>query len=931
MTKEKNKKRLEQLAKIVVALIIIVALVVGAARIWTDYLWYESVGQIAIYWTRLWSQGTIFTVTFVLTFGLLVTTMFSALKRSLGWHRQMSEVSSIPADKTFQGARNVRKDFRVSVDELSDKIKPYFKIIIYIIALAFAVSIAAKISASWETFHLALTKMSFGIKDPQFGIDVGFYVFKLPAISLLLGWARGALILMFVLTGFVYVLTGAVRPWEEHQKIAPNAKEHLSVLLALFMVFEAFRNIQKILKLNLSSRGQVVGLSYTDVHAQFPALIVMVGVCLILVVFFLLNIKRRDWKLPVLGVMIWVTATIVLTVVFPFAVQKLIVSPNEEALEAPYIQRNITMTRKAYALTDISSKTYAATDTLTQAAVDADADTVDNIKLWTSTLAAMSYEQLQAIRPYYSLNDVDTDRYVINGRLRQVLISPREMDVTKLASTAKTWVNQHLVYTHGYGSVMNIGSESDSRGMPKFILGDIPPTASVEATNSPALTVSQPSIYYGEVDSNYVVVNTGIKEFDYPQGEENATTLYSANTGAEVGNIFSRTAWAIRLGSAQMLFSNYVKSNSKVLIHRNVVDRINALAPWLQLDSDVYSTIVNGRIVWVADGYTTSNMYPYSQSLPKSKTNYMRDAVKITVDAYTGETKFYIFDKTDPIIKAWSEIYPSLFKSADEMPSALKAHLRYPADLFTAQAQIYMTYHMTDVNVFYNKEDQWQIPSAANGQTLAPTYVLIKLPGSSKAQFSMIQPYTPRSRENMIGWMAVSCEPESYGKRTVFLFPKERVILGPTQITARINQDPVISPQFSLWNQAGSQVILGDMAIVPMQDSIVYVVPVFLQAAKTAIPELASVVVVYDDSVAMGKDFKTALAATMKADSSSGGASTSATPGSLSKDTENQLAAQAAKLYEEAAAAQKAGEWSLYGVKTEALGKVIAQMTKSAK
>ena len=928
MTKEKNKKRTEQLAKLVALLVIIAVIFMGAARVWTDFLWYESVGQTAIYWTRLWSQCLIFTVTFVFTFGLLAATMLSALKRSLGWHRQIPVASSTSEGMTFHGARDVRKDFRTSVDKLSDKVRPYFKILIYIIALAFATSIAVKTSSSWETFHLALTNMSFGINDPQFGIDVGFYVFKLPAIGLVLGWARGALILMFVLTGFVYILTGAVRPWEERQKIAPNAKAHLSVLLALFMVFEAFRNVQKILKLNLSSRGQVVGLSYTDVHAQLPALIAMVGVCLVLAVFFLLNIKRRDWKLPVLGVMIWVAATVVLTVAFPFAVQKLIVSPNEEALEAPYIQRNIAMTRKAYALTDISSKTYTATGTLTQAAVDEDADTVDNIRLWTSTLAAKSYEQLQAIRPYYSLTDVDIDRYVIDGRLRQVLVSPREMDVTKLASTAKTWVNQHLVYTHGYGSVMNIGSESDSRGMPQFILGDIPPTTSAEATNSPALTVSQPSIYYGEVGNNYVVVNTGIKEFDYPQGEKNATTSYSANAGAKVGNIFSRAAWAIRLGSAQMLFSNYVKSDSRVLIHRTVTDRVKALAPWLQLDGDVYSTIVNGRIVWVADGYTTSNMYPYSQSLPKSTTNYMRDAVKITVDAYTGETEFYIFDKTDPIIKAWSEIYPSLFKSADEMPSALKAHLRYPADLFTAQAQIYKTYHMTDVNVFYNKEDQWQIPSGANGKNLAPTYVLIKLPGSSKAQFYMIQPYTPRNRENMIGWMAVSCEPESYGKRTVFLFPKERVILGPTQITARITQDPIISPQFSLWNQAGSQVILGDMAIVPMQDSIVYVVPVFLQAAKTAIPELASVVVVYNDNVAMGKDFKTAFAAAMKADSASSAATTT---GSSSQDTRNQLAAQAAKLYEEAAAAQKDGNWTLYGSKTDELGKVIEQMTKSAK
>ena len=944
MRRQKSRKQI--IISIVVLVVVLgVALFSGCAKIWTDYLWYESVNQTAVFWTRFNSIATVSSTTFSVVAAVLLATMLIALKLSPGWRRHAVGQSQARVVETPQGPKTV-PDARFVLDSIGEKLSPVLRVLICISALVIALIFAGAMAEHWETFRLALANNSFNVKDPQFGIDVSFYVFQLSALKIILTEAGQLIVLAIFMTALVYLFAGGIRPWSKREKVVPHAKAHISVLLALFMLLQAINTVVRMVELNFSTRGQVNGASYADVHAQLPALIIMAVICVCIAVVLIFNIFRKGWRLPIISLAVWGIASTVLTGVFPEVIQRFVVQPNEASLEAPYIKRNITMTRQAYGLTDVQEKTFAATNDLTEKAVEEDKDTIDNVRLWDPSVAKKSYEQLQAIRPYYNFNDVDVDRYKINGQLRQVLVSPREMNIDQLASTAQTWVNQHLVYTHGYGSVMNGASAYDSRGLPDFLVGDVPPKVMPSAGDSPDLKIAEPRIYYGEEESQYVVVNTGIKEFDYPLGEKNATTTYKAQTGVKVGSFFRKAAWSIRFESLQMMLSSYIKPDSQVLMNRNVKQRINELAPWLSVDDDLYSAIIDGHLVWIADGYTTSSMYPYSERLEGSNINYIRNSVKVTVDAYTGETTFFAFDESDPILKAWQSIFPSLFKSGKDMPQAVRDHLRYPKQLFTAQAEIYRTYHMTDPTVFYNKEDQWEIPGVQNGKEMEPFFVLLKLPGTEKEQFYMMQPYTPRNRSNMIGWMAVSSDPESYGDRTVYLFPKERVILGPEQIAARINQDPIISPQFSLWNQRGSEVIFGSMVVVPIQNSIVYVQPVFLQAEQTAIPELVSVVVAYGDKMVMNRDFKTALkevfsegsnrsssssidaASSANSENGSSSSATSTAGTGSQSSASGSLADQAATLYDEALRAQKAGDWATYGTKIDALGKVLEKMAQ---
>lgn len=920
----------KNIASIIILIVVIGGvLFAGCAKVWTDYLWYQSVGQTSVFWTRFNSIASVSSATFALAAGVLLVTMLVGLRLSPGWRRHAVGQTQARVVETPQGPKTIQ-DPRALLDVVGDKVSPILRVVICIAALFFAFLFANRMGQHWETMRLALSSVPFGTNDPHFGLDVSFYVFKLPALKIILDEIGQLIVLSVVLTGLVYFFAGGIRPWSKSEKVVPHAKAHLSVILALFMILQAANTLIRMVELNYSPRGQVLGVSYADAHAQIPAYLIMAGICAFIALLLVFNIFRKGYKLPLIGLAVWAGASLILTGLFPEVIQRFVVQPNEASLEAPYIQRNIKSTRAAYGLSDVKEKTFPATNDLTEQAVEQDKDTIDNVRLWDPAVAKKGYEQLQAIRPYYNFNDVDVDRYEINGQKRQVLISPREMNIDQLASTAQTWVNQHLVYTHGYGSVMNAVSVYDSRGLPDFLVGDIPPKIAAAAAGSKDLEIKEPRIYFGEEESQYVVVNTTMKEFDYPQGEKNATTTYKAQTGVKVGSFMRRAAWALRFESLQMMLSSYIKPDSQILMNRNVKQRIEELAPWLNVDDDLYTAIVDGRIVWIADGYTTSSMYPYSERLENSDINYIRNSVKVTVDAYTGETTFYAFDEKDPILKAWRSIFPSLFKNGSEIPASLRAHLRYPKELFQAQAEIYRTYHMTDPTVFYNKEDQWQIPGVQNGKEMEPFFVLLKLPGAAKEQFYMMQPYTPRNRSNMIGWMAVSSDPESYGERTVYLFPKERVILGPEQITARINQDPVISPQFSLWDQRGSQVIFGNMVVVPIQNSIVYVQPVFLQAEQTAIPELASVVVAYGDKMVMDRDFKTALKKVFSGGSGSsvGSTSTEATASGGAPSPNDSLATQAGKLYEEAIKAQKAGDWATYGDKINALGTVLSQMAK---
>lgn len=928
---------------LVVAIAILFPVLGSFASVWTDYQWYDSLGQTAVFWTRINSQAILFGLSAFLTFALLLVTAWVAFKQAPGWSGMPSSGSTSTdqtkatiIDSPFgpQTAYDLG-DIKNSVGKFADGLQPFVKRLVPIVAAVLAVLVGMNSMANWETMRLALARVPFGVVDPQFHMDAGFYVFWLPAIEHISAWANTVVVLAIVFTAVVYFLRGGITPWSSKEKFAPHVKAHLSVLLSLFVLLRGVAYVVNCYELNFSSRGQVVGASYTDVHAQLPAYIILAVVSAITAIALLFNIVRKGWKLPAYALGSWLVISIVVGGIFPALMQQFIVQPNEASLEKPYINRNIDMTRKAYNLTDIEEKTFAASDSLTLDEVKKDAATVDNIRLWDPSIAQKSYEQLQAIRPYYDFADVDVDRYKVGDDMRQVLVSVREMNSSQLASTAQTWVNSHLIYTHGYGMVMTAASEYDTRGLPKFIIGDVPPKVDPAVKQpSPALDIKQPRVYYGEKTTDYVIVDTGIDEFDRPQGEKNATYRYEANSGVKVGGFFNRVAWALRLESAQMLVSSYIKSDSRILIRREVRQRVTELAPWLTLDGDLYPVLADGKIYWVIDGYTTSNKYPYSERLSDG-TNYIRGSVKVTVDAFTGETTFYAFDNADPVLKAWRSVFPSLFKDASAVPAAVRDHFRYPKELFMAQAEIYRTYHMTDPSVFYNKEDQWETPGEKSGQPMEPFFVLLQLPGNPNQEFYMMQPFTPRNRDNMIGWMAVSSNPEDYGKRTVYLFPKDRVILGPDQISARINQDAVISPQLSLWNQRGSTVMFGNMVVIPINNSIVYIQPLFLQAEKTAIPELTAVVVAYADKIVMDRDLKKALATVFGGSISSDGSSagdggtgsgTGTGDGTTSPGVDESKAQEAARLFTDAITAQRAGDWKTYGEKMDAVGKLLAEL-----
>lgn len=869
------------------------------ARVVTDYMWYSDLGHSQVYMTRVWSALAVGAGAALLAFAVFYINLRVA--RAMAPRAVLTSVGDMPPQ------------LEELVMQLRAKFSPYLDKALLWVSVAFALVLGASLAEQWETLRLALAAVPFGSTDPQFGRDVGFYVFSLPALRAIGNWLPSVLVLTLIATAIVHLLDGAIQPAARLKGFSPHVKGHLSVLLGMIVASKAFDYWLSIWELNLSPRGQVSGASYTDVHAQLPALRILIAIALISAFILLVNIRFKGWRLPAVALGIWVGASLLVGGVYPAIVQRFVVDPNEVEAEAPYIERNIASTREAFGLDEIEIRPFPAAETLTAQDVVDNRDTLENVRLWDPSIVRQSYQQLQAIRPYYDFADVDIDRYSVDGVERQVLVSAREMNSEQLAEQAKTWVNRHLVYTHGYGLAMSPVNAADTRGLPQFLIGDIPPKSSAD------VSISQPAIYFGEDTTDYVIVNTGIQEFDYPQGDQNAEATYVGKAGIKIGSVLGRMAFALRFGASQILFSDYITPDSRVLFARDISSRLERLAPWLWLDEDPYPVVADGRVVWVVDGYTWSDKYPYSEPVYGSM-NYMRNSVKVVIDAYEGTTTIYAFDETDPVLKAWSTVYPDLITPGDQIPEAVRAHFRYPQGLFSVQAEVYKTYHMTNPRTFYNKEDSWELPGERDGTPMEPFYVLMRLPGEAKEDFQMIIPFTPRNRDNMIGWMAAKSDPADYGKRVVYTFPKDRVILGPKQVTSRINADDTISPQLSLWNQRGSNVIFGNQLVIPLKDSIVYIQPVYLQAEQTAIPQLTRVVVVYADKVEMAADLETALLQVFGERPAEEPTGEDGVVGPAAD------AATARSLFEKATAAQKAGDWAEYGRLIDELGAVLQEL-----
>ena len=883
--------------------------------LYTEWLWFGEVGYTSVFWKMLLTQAGLFlaagAVFFAIVYGNIMLARRFAPRYRIGPDSELTERGQVP-------------------DRLVRLLIPALLVLPTLIAAGVG-------AAAWEEFLKFLNGSSFGMADPVFGRDVGFYLFTLPFLRTLQSFFWWTLIFTFLVTAGMHFFDFAITWSGDRIAFAPHVKAHLSVLLGLVMFTLGAGYLLKGYVLMFSPRGVVFGASYTDVHAQLPVYKFLAVVAAISGILFLINIYFRGWKLPAAAIAIIILTAIFAGRVYPFIVQQYQVSPNELDKEQQYIQYNIDFTRRAFDLEPIQDQPFAAVDNLTPADIQANAATTNNIRLWEPNTLGQTYNQIQVIRPYYGFQDIDVDRYTIGGKLQQVMLSSRELRTAALPTAAQTWQNQHLVYTHGYGIAMSTVAQATAEGLPQLIIKDIPPVSSF-----PELTVQNPAIYYGQQASDYVVVKTNTQEFDYPKGDENVYTTYAGQGGVNVSGIRSRLAFSWRFASLKLLVSGAIESDSRILIHRDIGDRIRNIAPFLQYDRDPYVVLVDGRLFWIQDAYTTSSDYPYSQP-DVDGTNYIRNSVKVVVDAYNGDVTFYVVDPSDPVVQTYGKIFPKLFTPGDQMPDEIKKHLRYPEDLFNTQAQMYATYHMTDPRVFYNKEDLWSVSRTQVGGKsvpMEPYYVIMRLPGESREQFMLLLPFSPNNRDNMIAWMAAKCDPGQYGERLVYKFPKDKLIYGPTQIQARFNQDPGISQQVTLWDQAGSTVSYGNLLVIPINDSIIYVEPLYIRAANGQIPELKRVRVSYGGQVAMENDLSAALQKIFAAPISglpqnvpaAGAPATTAptTAAPAPTQTIKQLADAAATHYNNAVNAQKNGDWATYGNELKQLQDTLTQLQAAA-
>ncbi|MEA2574443.1 MAG: uncharacterized protein QOH93_1741 [Chloroflexia bacterium] len=912
------------LGGVLLALIIIPSIF---AELVTDWMWFGSQGLSDVYTTRLW-----------LALGVLAAgTVIASIVLWLNWSLA---VRIIRPSVIYTGQRDP---------------VPWGLVRVGIIAAAIIVGFFMGLSASgeWPTILLYFNGGAFGQTDPLFNNDISFYVFGLPFFSFLRGWALALLVLSALGTAVIYLAgtlpqisrqsadilaTNRNRPGSPGISVTldPKAGAHLSVLGALFLLLIAVGYWLGQYDLLYSSRSVAYGAGYTDVNAKLPSLYIMMGVAVLMAVLLLVNLRVRTWRLLVGAVGIWLAALILVSGVYPAFVQQFVVKPSELDKERPYIQNNITATRQAFGLNNFHEREVPAVETVSQAEVAANRDTVENIRLWDYRPLLATYGNLQEIRSYYSFIGVDIDRYNLGGKLRQVMISARELNSNELGDQVRSWQNQRLVYTHGYGAVVSPVNEIVGEGLPDLLVKNIPPQ-----TDVPELALTRPEIYYGEQTDDYVFVNSAAQEFDYPSGNENKYTEYAGKGGVAMDNFLTKLLFSVRFGDGNVLLSDYITPQTRVLFHRNIHDAVRQLAPFLMYDHDPYLVIADGRLYWLQDAYTYSDRYPYSTPHPRGF-NYIRNSVKVVIDAYEGAATFYVADPSDPLVQAYRRIFPQLFKDISEMPASVRSHVRYPEDLMNYQAQMYATFHMTDTQVFYTKEDVWSIPFGTQAETSAPLeayYVNMQLPGDSKQGFMLILPFTPATKDNMIAWMAAKSDGEDYGDVEVIRYPKQQLVYGPKQIEARIDQDPLISQQLTLWNASGSDVIRGNLLTIPIGNSVLYVEPLFLKATAGNFPELKRVIAATGNRVGIGADLNEALQVAFNLapgtiiGADGGGPQPTpvagqtpqpgATPGTR---TPVQLTQSARDHYDRAQEALRNGDWTTYGDEIDAMKADLDQL-----
>jgi uncharacterized membrane protein (UPF0182 family) len=792
-------------------------------------------------------------------------------------------------------------------------------------AALLALLVAAAEVGNWGVFLRFVYQVPYGADDPLYNKDIGFYLFSLPACILIKNWMMLALVLSALFAAAVYWVHGDIEYDIHRRSMSSTVIAHGSALLGLLFAVKAWSYGLDRYLLLYGDNGVVVGASYTDVHVGLPALWLMIGLSVIAAFAAWANLRVRTYRLPAVAFLLVAIGSFALSGVIPVLFEQFFVKPSELELERPYIQRNIALTRQAYNLDQIAAKPFAAEQKLSFKTLEANKATIDNIRLWDWLPLSDTYAQLQEIRTYYKFHDLDVDRYWLDGSYQSVMLSARELRPSLLPPNAQTWVNRHVLFTHGTGAVMSPVTRKSSEGLPFFYLRDIPPVAD----GGPQ--IHEPRIYYGEEPDSYVIVKGSAPEFDYPKGKDNAYAAYEGTGGVPIGAMVWRGLFAYYFNDPNLLLSSYITTDSRIMIRRNIGERVQTIAPFLRLDHDPYLVISNGRMFWMQDAYTVSSYFPSAQPAQDQDINYIRNSVKVIIDAYNGTVDFYLMDTGDPIAATYRRIFPNLFKPFSTMPTDLRKHIRYPEDLFLIQAQLYQSYHMEAADVFYNREDLWQFPRRPGGggiATMAPYYIIMRLPGEPQAEFFLMLPMVPSRRDNMIAWLAARCDAPDYGKLIAYEFPKEKLVYGPFQIEARINQSTEISQQITLWNQMGSRVIRGaNLLVIPIENSILYVTPLYLRAEQGHLPELKRVIAAYGEHVVMKETLDEALSALFIEPSAVRPVSSTKEEMPVTRPSASQ-ARETLDRYNQAVERLKSGDWKGFGTQFDAMRELLEEMNR---
>ena len=841
-------------------------LLTAAGTLWTDFLWFESIGFRNV-WIRNWSLSILLGAIGISFVFLVLWLSFKLVDRlSPRW---------APFDLTEE---------EELIERFREWIEPRIRQVRLLVTAGLSLILGLTVATWRDEVFLFINDQSFGTEDPIFNVDLGFYIFRLPLWETAIDWMFNVLVLATIVVAISQYLNGGIRFDGRRLSTTRGAKVHLSVMLALIALVRAASYRLDIFELLYSENAEkFFGPGFTDISARLPALRLLLLIALIAAVLFIANIFRQGWTLAAVSIGAWLVVAIVAGVIYPAFVQRFQVLPDQLQKETQYITNNLAMTRAAYQLDLVDVRPFGAADDLSAEGIENNRLTIDNLRIWTTSVLPRTYQNFQELEPYYALQNVDTDRYLADGSPRQVMLSVRELDERDLPQT--DWQNTRLFYTHGFGAVVNEANKVQSGGQPNFLLKDIPPVASV-----PGLELDEPRVYFGETyePGRPVIVKTGSspQEIDFPLAEGTQFNEYSGEAGVVIDNIWKRIAFAFRYRDLNLLISNQIRDSSRVLVERNVREMAAAVAPFLEVDADPYPVILNGKIKWVIDMYTQTSYYPYSQPITQAAlnrltvtsemrlgTNYLRNSVKAVVDANNGDITFYLVDDADPIVRAWAKTYPGLFQPMSAMPEGLEEHLRYPQDLFRVQGQIYLEYHVTDENQLFSGNDAWSLPGDPSTiertgslrlqgdlrnivdnavrplAEVLPYYLLTELPSEDDLSYLLLQPFNPRAKRNMVGFLVADSTPGRYGRLIDYRMPQGKLVDGTEQVGQRIEQDAEISQQLSLWRGDGSTVIKGDLLVVPIEDSVIYFQPIYLEEQGGAFPEFRRVAVVYSDRV----------------------------------------------------------------------------------